>query len=1755
MLIVAIIMLAFVLGAVGQQNPTTSATGSFIVNGTGDSAVVTFVAPSSFKSEWPGQVGLVTMSFTTDIFASESGRVCGNDCAWSRGLPATFYDLVKSNNNLKSFGPGIVPSSCRLFPRPSFSSISDLKNTCLKPRENNNNFAVRFKGFVYIATAGVWTFFLQSDDGSRLFIEQSAGPKLVVNNWRDGVFPQNEMSGTCDFSRIGWHGITIEYYQENYNFGLEILWERAQTPGQTVRSPIPSSAFAPSNNMQSPLVLASFNSVSSTTNAMPRITITMTGLTFARYPVHTNDVFVTFQTNFDNSPSEPLWIAASVSVVNSTLHSLPASGTSSVTVSGSGFVLYAPGGPTARVALGRPAERGTNCQASRWQSATSIICKSPWRASGNGLNVIVSQGSFWGFSGSMSTASVYSAPLTFNSSSQRLSNITITGSNYGPFLAVVLSSTSCGNLSLPARTNQTICSSSDLEGRDPSLTITDAAVSIAFSNAVRLDDVTVLLRSPQGTDFKLMRSKCFGAPQTCSAGNSLSFNFQILPTAAFQSVPLVLCSSSGTYTPDDVDLLRAAFSLQSAKGRWTLLVVTGSQAQNISSASLTFKTENLGFRVGNLPVTTIDWVSDSSATMNAPGYQISGKLESSSGFGRNHPVTALASGIKSPSLCNYSYPDPVMTNTSASAAYGASGSYAVQLVGRYFSNTNSSDPRARMGSSTCAATLWLSDTALTCVQSPSLGSIRIFAVSMQRSSVANFTSILPFAHEQSISANPVSNYAITAHSAVTLFGGGFALWDLSARVRLVNGVSLSSSGSTIWCCESSLSTKVSVVTREVAGLVISLQSVARMLSVANLPELLPSTISNVEKFNVPSTGASVVRLAGARFGSYDASLKISMGMSRCLESRWTSDSSIQCKAPSGIPNLMNSSPLFATVFVAWSNGSGPSLSFDAPFVNGSADAISNNSVACFFNSFGACLSGRLIQFVNSSRGFGTSSFPPRTVKLVQGSQSKSCDNTSWISDSSVYCLYSAVISPEFRFLQVYVDPIPSQLNIKNPFYLPAPPSLSSETVQLRFYQKVAYPDGEDKGFQLFGTTSGFDWSESSLDSSALYSQVMTFSFLIFIRASQSFLDSSFSPISTNISGLVTVWSTSDVTSMTLCDKVASKGISFTLPPQLFWAKANLSLAFCAPKSLNGQSLRLRADVNIRNSNGTLSLSAFSPAFFVNSSGTASITFRSEPSSQVVAAKVHSGLLSFRFNFGSLLDDVCERDGVALFKFSVSLLCGGQMSNFRSSLASMGAYIESMQCLQSVSAISFIRPAKQCVFSVSVITDGIISQNSSFFEVVPGDAKMASLVGSGPFCASAGAIVWSQNSTSDGLCLVAQLQDAEGNDITSAVNATVIARNVNSSEPDYQVARRSSNISSTSGLIRWCDAYSSKTQNTGIVFGARVNENVTYWTSSVINVSSSGLASNLVPMKTDFLNQTLLAGASPQKLSFFIQDAGQNSYQGPRLAIRVRVVPRVNATTSRSLSSILVASKERKRRLLQSSNVSSEACASDATLEFIFPQTSSSPEITAGPEFLCRAGVNDVFFDIGTYDAASFSSTGLNVFTMDLTVNYGDFKSFVLVDAYKQVIAQTYRLIDFLEVMFLDAGLNEVSGNATMSLVCINTSVFVHSAEPFTVVSNGNIKAFAPPFFLFVRDWHPSMSPLMIGLTTANSSIPQYGPKFVTVQLNWTCSPGSRVPSLSPVEIFAKLILINKTFDSGAFPECVKCSNGTISNHFDAQTCR
>lgn len=82
------------------------------------------------------------------------------------------------------------------------------------------NFCVRWTGFVHVARAGRHVFYLSSDDGSRLYIDE----QLVVNN--DGPHGMEEREGTIELT-LGHHAVRVEFFQGGGGAGCQLHWQPA----------------------------------------------------------------------------------------------------------------------------------------------------------------------------------------------------------------------------------------------------------------------------------------------------------------------------------------------------------------------------------------------------------------------------------------------------------------------------------------------------------------------------------------------------------------------------------------------------------------------------------------------------------------------------------------------------------------------------------------------------------------------------------------------------------------------------------------------------------------------------------------------------------------------------------------------------------------------------------------------------------------------------------------------------------------------------------------------------------------------------------------------------------------------------------------------------------------------------------------------------------------------------------------------------------------------------------------------------------------------------------------------------------------------------------------------------------------------------------------------------------------------------------------------------------------------------------------
>lgn len=116
--------------------------------------------------------------------------------------------------------------------KPVSSGTVDTIN--IQNKRRDQNFGFRFSGLINASSPGSYKFWLNSDDGSRLWIDS----KLVVDN--GGVHAPQEKSGSIDLT-TGLHTIVVTFYNAEAGSELRALW---QAPGGGRRQPIPADALS-----------------------------------------------------------------------------------------------------------------------------------------------------------------------------------------------------------------------------------------------------------------------------------------------------------------------------------------------------------------------------------------------------------------------------------------------------------------------------------------------------------------------------------------------------------------------------------------------------------------------------------------------------------------------------------------------------------------------------------------------------------------------------------------------------------------------------------------------------------------------------------------------------------------------------------------------------------------------------------------------------------------------------------------------------------------------------------------------------------------------------------------------------------------------------------------------------------------------------------------------------------------------------------------------------------------------------------------------------------------------------------------------------------------------------------------------------------------------------------------------------------------------------------------------------------------------
>ncbi|WP_320017830.1 choice-of-anchor L domain-containing protein [Labilibaculum manganireducens] len=84
----------------------------------------------------------------------------------------------------------------------------------------NDNFSIRYSGSFVVPETGDYTFYTNSDDGVRLFVDGS----MIINNWTNHAPVINP--ATLSLSK-GSHTITLDYFENGGGAVIELEWESA----------------------------------------------------------------------------------------------------------------------------------------------------------------------------------------------------------------------------------------------------------------------------------------------------------------------------------------------------------------------------------------------------------------------------------------------------------------------------------------------------------------------------------------------------------------------------------------------------------------------------------------------------------------------------------------------------------------------------------------------------------------------------------------------------------------------------------------------------------------------------------------------------------------------------------------------------------------------------------------------------------------------------------------------------------------------------------------------------------------------------------------------------------------------------------------------------------------------------------------------------------------------------------------------------------------------------------------------------------------------------------------------------------------------------------------------------------------------------------------------------------------------------------------------------------------------------------------
>lgn len=137
--------------------------------------------------------------------------------------PVAAMDLNLTNGGLQFASYEGRWDSIPEFSKLSPAAMGTLANFDISMKRGKNDYAFVFDGYIRIPVDGVYTFYLTSDDGSRLHLN---GKLLVDNN---GLHGEIEKGNDIPLAK-GFHSIKVQYFQSGGGDNLEVHWKGPGIP-------------------------------------------------------------------------------------------------------------------------------------------------------------------------------------------------------------------------------------------------------------------------------------------------------------------------------------------------------------------------------------------------------------------------------------------------------------------------------------------------------------------------------------------------------------------------------------------------------------------------------------------------------------------------------------------------------------------------------------------------------------------------------------------------------------------------------------------------------------------------------------------------------------------------------------------------------------------------------------------------------------------------------------------------------------------------------------------------------------------------------------------------------------------------------------------------------------------------------------------------------------------------------------------------------------------------------------------------------------------------------------------------------------------------------------------------------------------------------------------------------------------------------------------------------------------------------------